>query len=219
MPILSRVVSKGVLPLIAVVLVYTLAICCAFIGLYVNNPISNPASGSDETFYDNDPTVREIELCWSLTANTIFQLQILSSLLMFVTLAMFLCVVLLLVQTVKFGPQERLAGFKRMFVFSVLLVIGSALRMGVVFYSFYGYYETPDWVVFIFGYCLSDLIIFLGIFVFIGMIWYNSRRVITKRKLSIFSNDEDEDTHLVSEADGMSSEILRELNTPQIYRV
>jgi hypothetical protein len=73
-------------------------------------------------------------------------------------------------------------------------------------------------VVFILGYCLSDFIIFSGIFVFIGMIWFNSRRAITKRKQSVFSNEGD-GTLLISQADGMTSEILRELNTPQQYRV
>jgi hypothetical protein len=111
-----------------------------------------------------------------------------------------------------------MVGFKRMFVLSSLLVFGSALRMGVVFYSFYGFYVMPDNVLFILGYCLSDLIIFSGIVIFIGMIWFNSRRGITKRKHSIFSNDAD-DTLLISQADGMTSEILRELNTPQQYRV
>lgn len=106
-----------------------------------------------------------------------------------------------------------------MVVLTAFLVVGSALRMGVVFYSFHGYYQMPDWVVFVLGYGLSDLIIFSGIFLFIGMIWFNSRRVISKGKLSIFNNDNNEDSNLVSEADGMSSETLRELNTPQIYRV
>ncbi len=126
---------------------------------------------------------------------------------------MLVCIVLLLVRTVKFGPAERLGGFQRMVVLTVLIVLGSAFRMGIVFYSFHGYYQTPDWVLFILGYGISDLIIFAGIFVFIGIIWFNSRRVSSKRSILI------DDSTMVSEADGMSSEVLDELKTPQIYRV
>jgi hypothetical protein len=136
----------------------------------------------------------------------------------FITLSMFVCVVALLVHTIRHGPRERLSGFKRMLLLSVILLIGASLRTGTVFYVFFGFYETPRWVVFILGYCLSDFIIFSGIFVFIGMIWFNSRRAITKRKQSVFSNEGD-GTLLISQADGMTSEILRELNTPQQYRV
>ncbi len=57
MPKLSRVISKSVLPLIVLVLLYSLAICCTFLGLFLKNPSTNPAVASGEPFYDHDPTV------------------------------------------------------------------------------------------------------------------------------------------------------------------
>jgi hypothetical protein len=58
MPLLSQVVSKGVLPLIVLTLVYSLAICCTFVGLFLkDNGDNNPALGLNEPFYELDPTV------------------------------------------------------------------------------------------------------------------------------------------------------------------
>ena len=59
MPTLSRVISKSALPLIALVLLYSLAICCTFVGLFLRNPSASPASSLGEPFYDNDPTVKK----------------------------------------------------------------------------------------------------------------------------------------------------------------
>jgi hypothetical protein len=56
MPLLSQVVSKGSLRLIAVTLIYSLAICCTFVGLFYN-----AALVLDEPFYEIDPTVCHVE--------------------------------------------------------------------------------------------------------------------------------------------------------------
>jgi hypothetical protein len=57
MPLLSRIVSKGMLALIVVVLIYCLAICSALLGVFLKMPEGNPASPFDDPFFNDEPTV------------------------------------------------------------------------------------------------------------------------------------------------------------------
>lgn len=187
----SDIRVPGFLALAAVMLLYALGLCIAYIVLYVSQPSVSPAFLPDIPFFQEEMPVLVFTLVSALVSLTIL-----------------VCVSFLLAHFRKNGPEEMIPGVRRQVAIACLIVVGSLMRCIIGFYSSYGGYETPDFVVFVFGVALADVILFCAILAFIGMIWFSSRRVITVRRKI------DNDTPLLA-----SSEEATERETPAMYQI
>lgn len=172
-------------------LVYGVATCIAYLVLYLTVPVQDVAFNVDAPFFEADPA-----------------LMIFSVFLALVSVTILLCVSFLLSHFKKNGPEEVLAGVKRQVAIASCIVLASLTRVVVGFYSHFGTYETPDWVLFIFGVSLSDMLLLCAILAFIGVIWFSSRRVVSiRRKMA-------GDTPLLSDTDS-----TEERETPAMYQI